>query len=503
MGLFDSAAALLARAGWAWRAGMSFGGARDLYKVFGYKTVLTHTDFVAKYLRQDIAQRVINAPVDAIWTDPPLITDGSRFTSAWKTFTEEDFPLVWANLRKADIFAGLGAFSILVVGFDDGAALDRPVNSGRKNKVIYMQPYLEASVRITKLEEDSSDPRFGKPVLYEVTPGELFSVRTMSNPSILLREKFTVHWTRVLHLAEGTLENNIFGHSRLEPVYNLLDDMLKVGGGSAETYWLTANRGMQVDVDKEMELDESDADDLAAEIDEYQHQLRRVIRTRGVKITNLGSDIADPKSEFNVLLALLSAATGIPQRILMGAEAGQLASQQDRANWAGRIDERTKNYAEPYIIRPFVDLLVSANVLPKPGVLQVKWPESFKMNPLERAQTSAQMARSAVNMARALEVAQKCMIDLLSVEESREIIAPGSKMPIFTGVPTGTLPPSIKEVDPQKFILDDPSADGDGADGSTRRGGSSSGASQDGTFADPDSKRPEETRGDLGEGDET
>ena len=57
---------------------------------------------------------------------------------------------------------------------------------------------------------------------------------------------------------------------------------------------------MQIDVDKDMELNSDDADDLTEEVDEYQHGMRRFIRTRGITIENLGSDVADPKNTFDV-----------------------------------------------------------------------------------------------------------------------------------------------------------------------------------------------------------
>lgn len=469
MGVASNVLAYVSRAALALRAGVQFNGARDLYKVFGYRARLDHRDFLVKYLRQDIAYRIIHAPVDATWTDPPVLRT-KKDGKVWKEWEDlvQSQP-IYPSLRKADIFAGLGMYSILIVGLDDGRKLDLPVNTMRKNTITYLQPYLESSIRILSYEENTSSPRFGKPLMYEITPGEVENTRTIGTGSLLMRKKFTVHHSRVLHLAEDTLEDQTLGHSRLERIYNVLDDILKVVGGSAETYWLTANRGMQVDVDKEMELSEEDQNDLAEELDEYMHQLRRVIRTRGVKINNLGSDVADPKNEFGVLLALLSAATGIPQRVLMGAEAGQLASQQDRANWAVQIAQRVANYTEPYILRPFIKLLMEANVLSKVESLHIDWPEPFIMNPLERAQTSAQMARSAVNVARTLEVQQNIRTDILSVEEARSIIAPGDKMPIFTGKPVGTFPPPP---------IEDPTNPQDPA-----------------KVPDPDVKRPEEERG--------
>lgn len=434
---------LLARGALASLAGLAFGGARDLYKVFGYDRNPQHRDFVSKYIHQDITQRLINAPVDGTWTDHPMISGGSAFNTAWADLVMEKD--VFYHLGKLDTFVGLGSYAVLLIGIDDGRPLDTPVRmrTDTPNKVLYFQPYLEGSIQVETFDMDPTSPRFNQPVIYKITPGGILGRVGIQDARTFGRASFRVHYTRLLHVADNTLENPIFGHSRLESIYNLLDDLLKISGGSAETYWLAANRGMQADVDKEMELSPQDAENLTAEIEEYQHQLRRFIRTRGVKISNLGSDMADPRGVFSVLLALISANTGIPQRVLMGAEAGQLASQQDRAAWATVLEQRRSKFAEPVMLKPFVRTMVGLNVLPEPAKLVVDWPEPFKMNPLERAQTSAQQARSFTNVARGLETAQKVGIDLASVEESRQIIAPGDKVLIMTEKPKGTMIPKL------------------------------------------------------------
>jgi hypothetical protein len=430
----------LARSMLAARAGMGFGGARDYYATFGYKRNPDHKDFIAKYLWQDIAGRIINAPVDALWTDHPQLDGGARFNKRWKDVVDQTD--LFFHLSRADKFAGLGAYAVLLIGIDDGLPLDQPVRPGTSRNITFLQPYLQGSIEILTLEQSFNSPRFGLPVMYKITPGDTLS----KNSSFLLSKNaqaFQVHYTRLLHLADNCLENNVVGHSRLEPVYNTLDDIIKVAGGSAETYWLTANRGMQVDVDKEMELDEDDAAALAAEVDEYSNGLRRVMRTRGVKINSLGSDVADPRGNFNVLIALLSSNTGIPQRVLMGAEAGQLASQQDRANWANRIEERQQNWGAPKCLKPLVAQLTMMGVIPSPINLKITWAEAFKMSPLERGQTSAQQARSITNVTRAIETSQKVGIDVISVEEAREMVAPGDSVLILKDKPVGTMAPKL------------------------------------------------------------
>ena len=51
-----------------------------------------------------------------------------------------------------------------------------------------------------------------------------------------------VHASRVIHVAEDILDDEVYGIPRLEPLYNYLDDLLKVVGGSAEMFWLDAKR---------------------------------------------------------------------------------------------------------------------------------------------------------------------------------------------------------------------------------------------------------------------
>lgn len=471
------------RMAYALGAGLAFGGMRDFYKVFGWDRQPTHLKFVTKYITQDIAQRVINFPVASTWSDHPTVTGTTQFEKAWEDLVKQHD--IYAHLARADIFAGLGAFSILLIGIDDGLDLSQPVQPGRKHRITYMQPYLEASLSITKLENNPNNPRFGLPVMYKVSPSNN-PLNNRDSVTSAQRASFEVHYTRVLHLADNCLENIFVGHSRMRHIYNVLDDIQKVSGGSAETYWLTANRGLQVDIDKEMELDEDDANNMADEIDEYEHGVRRVLRTRGTKITNLGSDVADPRGVFNVLIALLSAATSIPQRVLIGAEAGQLASQQDRANWANTVAQRVANWGEPKVLKPFIKQLVFMGALPDPGKkLAIEWPEAFKMSPLERGQTSAQQARSITNVARAMETAQKGGYDLVSVEEAREMTAPGKSLLVLQGKPTGTFPPALSKPynDPQNK-LDEIEKQGE-VDEAAAKAASERGDTQPNAFGNP------------------
>lgn len=393
---------LLGRFNLASVLGQSFGGKRDLYTVFGYPTTITYKDYVARYTRQDVAKRVVDAPAKSTWVRGVTIEGSEEFDAAWQKLLTQ--PRLITAFERVDRLAGLGHFAVLLMGFDDGRKLEQPV--GEAKTLLYMQPYGQTSIEISTFETNTQSARFGLPLMYKIKMTDPKSVNldgaqsTLGITSGTAGSSVAVHWTRILHVADAPLESDIIGTPRLQPVFNRLMDLEKVVGGSAEMFWIAGNRGLHLDVDKEMELTPEDAQDLSDEAEEYQHELRRIIRTKGVKVTNLGSDVASPKDHFNVLISSISSSTGIPQRILLGAEAGQLASAQDRANWAERIDERRVDFAEAQVLRPLISILTGAGLLPLIEHVTFKWPEAFVLSPLEQAEMMAQKGKSVLNFAR-------------------------------------------------------------------------------------------------------
>lgn len=386
--LVTLASALISRARLAGAIGQQFSGDRDIYKALGYTTRLRYADYYGRYQRQDIAGRVVDAPPGATWATPPTLQEDENEetqTPFEKAFSELAERLsLWHYLDRVDRVAGIGRYGVLLIGVADGN-LDQPVSKKIKPEdIIFLSPYAEGNAKITSYITDHRNPRFGMPEFYELTLNQEPQIKSTTS---------RVHYSRVLHVAEGLLEDEVFGQPRLERVYNLLDDLQKVCGGSAEMFWQNAFRGFQADMDKEMELDPDDEKQLSDEIDEYTHGLRRWIRTRGLKINPLGGEVADPRGPFEVLISLISGATGIPQRILLGSERGQLASNTDERNWARRIEERQRKYAEPSILRPLIYRFQEWGVLPE-AKFEVKWPDLMTPGDQGRADVAAKIGRA-------------------------------------------------------------------------------------------------------------
>jgi len=417
MGHLRELSGLIQRAQLGSLAGLQYSGQRDLYSIFGYKQAPTQDDYLAKYVRQDIATRIIDAPPLATWSNPPEIDVGA-LKAEWDALDRK--VKLWPAIYRADRLARLNNFSLLLFGMDDTGNLDRPVNGDRVKELLYVRAIGSRLVEEIIFDKNPRSARFGFPEVYSIQFDDpTTKVASSGNLKVKGLKDMKVHHSRVVHIVENALEDQVFGIPIIEKVYNLLDDLLKVAGGTSETYWLTGNRGMQADVNPEMELSPADAAALSDELDEYMHQLRRVIRTRGVEIDVLDSKTPNPKEVFGMIMALISGTTGIPQRILIGSEAGQLASEQDRANWAERIEERRALYAEPNILEPTVDLLQGAGLLGE-GEVTFKWPTAFIQNPLEIGQTQAQTARAIGNISR--QTGNKVPMQIISRQEARDIL---------------------------------------------------------------------------------
>lgn len=392
----------------AW-LGFSHDGERDLYSTFGYKRTLMIEDLYAMYRRNDIAYRIINAYPQATWSDDVLVRDEKGSSSAKTDNTGDkntDFSPFVASVEelmrrvkarsyfeRADRLSQIGRYSILFMGFAGADTPDKPVKGNAE--LIYLVPYSEMSARIVEWCQDTSDPRFGMPNMYEINPSKDINFGEKALPS----KSFRVHHSRVLHIAEQLDQDEVYGVPRLEPIYNRMKDLEKTLGASAECFWLNANRGIHFNVDKDTQLNDDQIASAKTQADEFSNQLRRTLITQGVEATVLGSDVADVNPTFTALMQVVAGATGIPMRILLGSEAGQLASSQDENNWSDRVGERRNGFATERILLPFIQRMIDTGNIKKPkGQFWCEWPET-QMSEEKKAAVALQRTQALVSYA--------------------------------------------------------------------------------------------------------
>jgi hypothetical protein len=181
----------------------------------------------------------------------------------------------------------------------------------------------------------------------------------------------------------------------LQSVFNRLQDLELVSGSSAEMWWRGAFPGLGFMSQKDTAWDKQTMAEIEQEVSAYIHGLQRYLRLEGMDVRELAPTVADPSKHVSILLDLISGATGIPKRILIGSERGELASSQDETAWNSRVDERRRNYAEPQILRPFIDRLVTVGALPQPqSGYVIEWPAIFTPSEKEQAEMAKTRAEA-------------------------------------------------------------------------------------------------------------
>lgn len=366
------------------RLGVAFNGERNYYKVFGYKQELTISDYINMYDRNPIAQRVIKAYPQATWRDMPHIESED-------TVFEQEFHKIWNThkltnyFERADRLASIGEYGVLFMGFQDGKEPKEPLEKGSYS-LLFLSPFSQDKIQIEKLDLDLQSVRYGMPLLYKVKTGNKGT-------------ELLIHHSRVIHIAENLNDSEVFGTPRLQGVYNNLVDLEKVMGASAEMFFKGAKRTFSLEAKDDYSVD--NAEELKEQADEFAHNLRDFFTLEGMEAKMFRGDYPDPSSNFNVQLDVIAGNQAIPKRILLGSEAGQLASSQDETNWNSRVDERRMSFAAPKMVRPFVDAMMLTGNLPTLEDYTIEWDESASLSELDIAQIQESRSRTIDNLDRA------------------------------------------------------------------------------------------------------
>lgn len=371
-----------------------FGGKRDLYQVLGYPREITVQEYRSTYRRNGVANRIVKAFPKATWRggmdlvedeDPTVET---AFEAAWHDLNKRLH--IEETFYRADKLAGIGRYAIIWIGAP--GETNEPLESCTADEIYYLTPYAEDDAKIVRWDDDIRSPRFGRPVFYQVQRSRMNNART--GQSAAQSAAKMVHWTRCIHIADDPDDDMIFAPPRLEKVFNYLIDLEKVSGGGSEAFWRRADQGRHFDLDPNVKMSDEDQKKMAKKIEAYLHGMERDILTRGVTVESLGSDVADFSRPVASLIDLISATTGIPQRILMGSERGQLASNQDRSNWDDQVQDRRLIYAEPIVVRQTVDRFIELGAMPAPaaGDYDVEFSALRVMDDGQRAEVASKWA---------------------------------------------------------------------------------------------------------------
>lgn len=345
----------------------TFNGRRDVSDTLGYKDVLDVSDFRARFERNEIAQGLILRRTLATWRGFEVVEDEDEDieTAFEAAFKEADERLsIWPTLFRADTLSLIGEYSVILLG-GPGEMQEPLVRVSRPEELAYFRAYAQDDAPVQAYDIDEHSPRYGKPEYYQLNR----RVRTNAGAINAVNVAKRVHFTRVVHVAELLLDDDVFAIPKLRAVWNRLDDLEKVVGGGSEAFWKRADQGRLFNLDKDVEFaNPADEEKLAQQIREYEHDGRREILARGMEVSSLGSDVADFASQVSSIVGLICAGDGTPQRVLLGSEQGKLAAKQDAANWDNQITDRQNTYAGPVLARALINRMIEIGALPEPAL---------------------------------------------------------------------------------------------------------------------------------------
>lgn len=433
---------------------------RSIYDECGYPAATSTINpeiYQQQYDRNPIAARVVQVMPRESWQVQPTVYEDedilttTPFEARWallprmlrgeRSYYQDEFGSpVWEVLSRADALSGIGQFGLILVGIDDGLPLNEPANGvdtgdvvgsptgveqqyydylgtvaagGQLNpkqkqgtaarrrvprpperELLFLRCFPESLVQITQYESNIHNPRFGHPVMYLVTFND---PRSQATGVGLPLASLQVHWTRVVHLADNLGSSEIFGVPRMRPVVNRLLDLDKLYGGSAEMYWRGAFPGLsletQAQLGPEVEIDQAGVRNM---MEQYMNGLQRYLALTGMTARSLAPQVVDPSGQIACQIEAICIQLGIPKRVFMGSERGELASGMDDAAWNDRLRDRQHMYITPRVIVPFVDRLISMGVLPEPKGYSVYWPDLTSQSNSEKATVAVQRTQALV-----------------------------------------------------------------------------------------------------------
>lgn len=361
------------------------------------------------YDRSGTAYRVVTLFPDESWSSFPTVAEDlstDTNTKFEKSFNSLDKQLLgsnskfkqdgaggnfWKILRRLDRLAGIGHFGALLIGLNDSDDFSTPApgfnektglpDSNRGDaKLLYLKPLDETQIYVDKWNDDVNSPRYNQPEEYNVHINAYSQQQNKSTASMI------VHWSRVIHIADDVDSDETWAIPRLLPVLNNVLSLRKLLGGSAEMYWKGAFPGLMFETHPELGGDvEVDEVEMKSRVEEWMNTLQRYMLLKGMSGKSIAPQVVDPSKQIEVQIDEICIKMGVPKRIFIGSERGELSSSQDKNTWDDRMKDRQEMFITPDIIVPTIDRLVHVGVLEDPAEYSVSWNRDDKLNPTEAA----------------------------------------------------------------------------------------------------------------------
>jgi len=370
--------------------GVSPDGKRNFNVLFGYGEFLSYADYLGMYKRGGIANVVVGKVAKSCWRDMPKIkvNDKAILEEQLLKLKKAKF---FKAFERADILNRIGNFSVMLIGIPDGLDLNLPVGSAKKDSFssMYFNVYSYDGIEIAKTDTDPASPRFGLPVLYQLQSIDIDGSRRKQVQIV----SHIVHYTRIVHLAEGALDSTIEGTSALEAPWNALTDKEKTRGSSAEAYFRNSRQKLALEVSegKKASTDPDVKAKLKENVENFQNGWEDVLRLDNMKANMLNPSMASPRDPFDICVEEVAGTTGIPVRILTTKAGGTVTGSEDKATWNALVKDRQDQECTTYLLDALA-IMDEAGILDLPEESEVVWPVQSSLSETEASESAKNKA---------------------------------------------------------------------------------------------------------------
>lgn len=389
----------------------SFDRRRDIYAECGFPDCRELTPERARllYERDALAARVVEVWPRECWKVFPAIYElestkvqspfelGLRQINRLLTpepsyFNDEDISSLLEYMIRADVTCGIGRFGIILIGVNDGKELSDPVaiapnDVGQAERLGFLRVFDESLVQISTRETDRASPRWGQPTSYHITFDNPEDFNAAGNIGISLASS-RVHWTRVVHIVDSPISNEIVSQYRIKPVMNDILTAQKSRWGSGEMFWNGASPKISFESHPQLGGDVSiNKNRMRQQVENALRGLQQWWTLAGMTAKTIAPVAVDPKPFVDVSIQSICIKTGCPLPIFIGYEVGENAGTMNTVEWNKRLKERQNRQITPRDICPLLNRLINIGILARPKTgYKVDWPDISSNSDKDKAQ---------------------------------------------------------------------------------------------------------------------
>lgn len=313
------------------------------------------------------------------------------------SFRDSESSPIWDVFKRAMRLANIDSkgYSVILMGFSmsDSESMETAVEPNEGKELLYLTPLAGKDAQIASWydsEEEKGSALYRKPKTYNITIEESGHQSTTTTT-------MTVHHSRVIHVCQNPESSEIISCSLLEKIFDPLYGTRKIVGAAPEGFWKQAFTKMLLEANQDVTPADVDLKSMKDDIHNWENNLSQTLGIFGFTGKAIAPQASDPGPHMDMLTEWISASLECPKRIFLGTERGELASSQDKQEWNEVVSFFQVRVVSPYIIAPFIDLLIWAKVLPEPPEgFFIKWPELNKQSRAESAEVASKRTDAMV-----------------------------------------------------------------------------------------------------------